>query len=99
MLGRGGFETVLSVAEVQFVPVPQELLHHRILGHHKLDDDVGLEAREPGDQLRERNVPSDRQMVNKRERQDQVRTRTLLKRLTLSVAPAQTGGRVGEVAN
>ena len=41
MLGRGGFETVLSVAEVQFVPVPQELLHHRILGHHKLDDDVG----------------------------------------------------------
>ena len=84
---------------MRYIAVSHELRHHRILGRDELDDNVGLEAREPGDQLRERYVPSDRQMVNERKRQDQIRTRTRLKCLTLLVAPTQTPGRVGEVAD
>ena len=99
MLDHAGFKPVLCVAAGKCIAVSHELRHHRILGRDELDDNVGLEAREPGDQLRERYVPSDRQMVNERKRQDQIRTRTRLKCLTLLVAPPQTRGRVGEVAD
>ena len=70
MLGHAGFETVLRVAEVQFVPVSQELLYHSIPRRNEFDDEVGLEACKPGDQVRERHVPTDSQMVYERERQD-----------------------------
>ena len=92
MLGHAGFKPVLRVAAGQGLAVSHELRHHRILGRDELDDNIGLEAREPGDQLRERDVPSDRQMVNERQRQDQIRTRPRLQCLTLLAPGAASAG-------
>ena len=71
--GQASVEVFLCIAEIQIVSVAEEPLDHRIVGRDEFNDQIGLEAGEPLDQVWQRNVPADGQMVDEGEAQDQVR--------------------------
>ena len=68
----------------------EQRLDHRIAPMRKLDDDLALQAAQPRYDLAQRDVPRDREVVDEREAQHEVRSAAVEQRSTLRVPPSET---------
>src|SRR5262249_12730021 len=75
----------------------EEPPHHRIVSMRELDDHLAAELVQPADDLAQRDVSRDRQVMDEREAERKLRARTVEERLPLHVVPADRARWIREV--
>src|SRR5438067_1177757 len=97
-LAEATLEPVAPVVGVVVGPLAgDEPRDHRILGRRELDDERGVEAAQPVDDLGDRHVAADREVVDEREAEREVGRAACGERPPLEPAPAEPRRRIGEV--
>ena len=72
----------------------EQAVGHRVLRRNPLDHERARVDSQPLEELRDRHVPADRDVVDQRQAKRQVRAAALGQVLALAAAPAESGRRV-----
>ena len=78
-------------------PIPEQPVDHRVFAIDDLHDHLGPEPRQPGDEVGERHVAADDDMVGEGEAEDEVRGAAVRQRAALQAPPSEARRRVGNV--
>src|SRR5919108_1351195 len=97
-LAEAALEPVAPVVGVVAGPLPpEEPPDHRVLGSRELDDERGVEAAQPVEELGDRDVAADREVMDERQAEREVGRAARRERPPLEPAPAEARRGVGEV--
>ena len=96
--GQTSIERFLCIAFTDDFLVAEESLDHWVLTAHEFDDHVGSAISEPADEVGQRNVSSDGQVVHEGQADHEIRPASCEEGRPFQAPPAQRRCWVGDIA-